>query len=111
MGEVTVNIKKVPDVRLTVTMPDGSKWEVRGDTIARDRATYFSEKERDPSKRLQIWYDEYDYTLAHADELIDWSSNNMSWHDVAKWARQVSPSPIVDYESGWTNGTKEVTYK
>ena len=93
---------------LHITMPDGSVWSVNADIIARDRATYYSEQEDDPSQRTVVWNEEYNITMTDDYSLTDWASNNMNWSDVSQFARQISPARDVDFQEGWMNGERKV---
>lgn len=94
---------------LRVTMPDGSRWDVPVEAIARNRAAnYASEFGGDIDKSLE----EDTLPLFEEDpyEVEDWAANNMNWSDVDSIAQRApdSPKPKVDYEEGWINGEKKV---
>ncbi len=82
---------------LMVDMPDGSRWAVPADVIARNRDKSYGGDD-----------DLYLETLENDDELEDWAVNNMDWADVKALAFMVRPPEPVDYEDGWINGDKEV---
>lgn len=92
---------KKPAQALLVTMPDGSRWRVPADIIARDRAKYYAEH-ADTSMQ-----EEYRSAMRNGNELIDWAESNMDWKDVEKHASMVR-LPAVDYQEGWMNGEKTV---
>ena len=88
--------------KIRITMNDGSKWEVPASVVAKNRATYYTEKDKDVT-----YQEEYDYTMSEDDELLDWAANNMNWEDVEKSAIRVSVADI-DFQEGWVNGEKEI---
>lgn len=93
---------------LRVEMPDGSKWDVPCEVIARKRTEYyagvdgFKEGSREWEEEFKRSMDDY--------ELEDWASNNMNWEDVQSIARKVAdlPPPEVDYQEGWVNGDNRI---
>ena len=91
---------------LRVTMPDGSKWDVPAEEIAKHRASYYAVRDgnSDTFKR------EFDFAMSDNYELTDWAENNMNWEDVEAIAtRWIAPVPgDVDYREGWVGGHKEV---
>ena len=92
---------------LRTTMPDGSKWDVPVDVIARDRATYYADEfGNDIEKSLS----EDTLPLFNQDpfEIEDWAKNSMNWEDVAEFAKRVENPPGVDFNEGWVNGEKKV---
>ena len=93
--------------RLIVTMPDGSRWGVPVDLIARDRAKHYAgEFDGDVERSLAedtvpLFADDY--------EIIDWAQNNMNWKDVEAHAGRMAESePDFDYQEGWVNGDKQL---
>jgi len=97
---------------LRVTMPNGLKFDVPAELIARNRAAYYAKADTGIVSGPE--YDkefaaEYEYTLNDDFELIDWAANNMNWDEVEHNARLVWPDPqVVDYQEGWVNGEKEI---
>lgn len=93
---------------LRVDMPDGSKWDVPVEVIARNRAEHYkSEFGNDVEKSLtedtMPLFDNDDY------EIEDWAANNMNWSDVEIVAIIIDiPPPETDYQEGWVNGQKEI---
>lgn len=82
---------------LRVTMPDGSRWDVPAETIARNKANHYADEP-----------DEFENTMKDEDDLMDWAANNMNWSDVAGCAIKVLASAPVDFQEGWMNGEKEI---
>lgn len=96
---------------IRVTMPDGSKWDVRAELVASNRAKYYAEQESSQEDRIRVFAEEYEYTLDDRSELLDWAANNMNWSDVSSEAVFVSEPPKLsaeDFQEGWINGDKEV---
>ena len=97
---------------LRVTMPDGSRWDVPAEIIAKSRAAYYAKADtgEDNGPSFETHFKkEMEYTLKNDDELCDWAGNNMNWADVSAHARRVEDPPQeVDWEEGWTNGEMEV---
>ena len=91
--------------RLIVTMPDGSRWGIPVDVIARNRAeSYADEFGGDVGRSLA---EDTVPLFENGDEVADWAANNMNWEDVVLHASLVSPGSC-DYQEGWMNGEKEV---
>lgn len=90
---------------LVITMPDGSRWSVPVDVIARNRAeSYADEFDGDVERSLA---EDTVPLFAIEHEVKDWAAGNMNWEDVAPHARMVSPGEC-DYQEGWVNGEKEL---
>lgn len=71
---------------------DGFVWNVPATTIAKDRATYYAEKDPDTT------YDkEYKFTMEDNMELTDWFLNNMNWEDVAEEAKLVKNPEVPEH--------------
>lgn len=99
---------------ILVTMPDGSIWKVRAETVIVNRAKYYAEQD---SERGRGTYEEIfdtEYRIGRADnvEILDWAANNMNWSDVAYGAvklpqpeKQMTPE---EFEEGWVNGEKRI---
>lgn len=91
---------------MTVTMPDGSKWGVPVDMIARDRATFYADEfggdiERSLAEDTIPLFESSDY------EIYDWAVNNMDWSDFDGHHVKVSEAPQPDFEEAWLNGAKD----
>lgn len=92
---------------LRVTMPDGSRWDVPAEFIAKHRARYYVDN--DPKNS---YFDkEVKFALEDDYGLMDWAVNNMNWKDVEEHARIVKDEPKVNYQEGWINGTQEIVTK
>ena len=84
-------------------MPDGSKWDVPAEVIAKNRADYYEAK--DPG----CYNDEYKRAMEDDIELADWAANNMNWEDVQSSAVKHCDGRFeMDFQDGWVNGEKEV---
>ena len=99
--------------RLRCTMPDGSKWDVLAEPIARARAEYYAEHgdgyTKGSPEYKKCMESETAYALSGDGEadLIDYAQNNMDWDDVKASAVKVEDPDQVDYQEGWVNGDKE----
>lgn len=92
---------------LTVEMPDGSRWCVPVDVIARNRAEHYAHEfggdvERSLTEDTAPLFDGDDY------EVEDWAENNMDWRDVKHLAKKLRDAPSTDFQEGWMNGEKSV---
>lgn len=93
---------------LRVEMPDGSRWDVPVDVIARSRATYYAH-EIDGNVERSLREDTLPLFAEDESEIYDWAANNMNWSDVVSFAERVPDSGRpVDYQEGWCNGEKEI---
>lgn len=81
-------------------MPDGSRWDVPAEIIARNKADYYHAVKT-----------EFDDTMRDHDDLMDWAANNMNWEDVAPMAIKVIEQEPVNFQQGWVNGEKEIVEK
>lgn len=91
---------------LMVDMPDGSKWGVPVDLIARNRAAHYAHEfdgdiERSLAEDTIPLFDDDEY------EVEDWAANNMNWKDVEAHARKLQDAQ-TDFQEGWVNGDKAV---
>lgn len=100
---------------LEVTMPDGGRWAVPASIIAKDRATYYANRDLEKGNISKSEWDEryeeeYIYTLEDAFEIPDWAANNMNWVDVKEQATFIGPKQLSDrdYQEGWINGKKKI---
>jgi len=96
---------------LRVTMPDGSKWDVPADAVARNRAKHYADTKTHGASWQARFDDEYAYTMDEDDELVDWAKNNMNWSDVEVVAVRSAVPADVDFEEGWANGEMKVVEK
>lgn len=95
---------------LRITMPDGSKWDVPLEIIARSRAAHYASEFGDDVQR-SLAEDTRPLFEEDPDEAIDWAINEMNWRDVADHATQsVPPPPLTDRDkqTGWMTGDKEI---
>lgn len=93
---------------LRVTMPDGSRWDVPVDVIARNRAAYYADRLHGGDIEKSLTEDTLPLFESDDYEIEDWAANNMDWSDVQAHARMVEPAADADYQEGWVNGEKEV---
>lgn len=78
-------------------MPDGSKWGVPVEVIARNRAAYYAHEfdgdvERSLKEDTLPLFESDDY------DVEDWASNNMNWSDVAQHAKKIQEAPAPDFQ-------------
>ncbi len=70
----------------------GFVWEVPAEAIAKNRATYYAERDKDTT-----YDDEFKYAMGDDYELRDWFLNNMDWKDVKNVAKFVaSPAALAE---------------
>lgn len=96
-------------MQYVVTMPDGSKWAVPVEVIARNRAAYYANKEYGGDVERALHEDTMPLFALDEYEIHDWAANNMNWEDVVDHARQIQSPPLPNYRAGWINGDYEVT--
>lgn len=92
---------------LSVEMPDGSKWGVPVDMIARNRAAHYAHEfdgdvERSLAEDTMPLFESDDY------EIHDWAVSNMNWDDFKGHQFKLSEASPVDFQDGWLGGEKEV---
>lgn len=93
---------------LHVTMPDGTKWSIPVEVIAKDRAEVYK---HEFGGSLQRSLDEDTWPLFEEDhfEITDWAANNMNWDEVVGHATKLAkPDAPIDYQEGWVNGKKKI---
>lgn len=88
---------------MTVKMPDGSKWGVPVEMIARNRATHYASEFNGDVERSLVedtlpFFEQSDYAIE------DWAKNNMSWSDFDGHQVKVSDAPPPDFQHAWMNG-------
>lgn len=94
-----------------VEMPDGSRWRIPVEVIARNRATHYAHEfdgdvERSLNEDTGPLFESDDY------EIEDWAANNMNWADVqAAAVRVADPRTQENYQEGWVNGEKRVIWE
>ena len=91
---------------LQIEMPDGSKWGVPVEVIARNRAAHYAHEfdgdvERSLAEDTMPLFESDDY------EVEDWAANNMNWSDVEAKAKKLQDAE-TDFQEGWVNGEKSV---
>lgn len=62
----------------------GFVWDVPAEAIAKNRATYYADNDKDTS-----YDEEFAFTMGSKFELRDWFFNNMDWDDVKDVAKLV----------------------
>jgi hypothetical protein len=62
----------------------GFVWEFPAEAVAKNRATYYAEHDKDTT-----YDEEFRFTMGDEYELRDWFFNNMNWEDVESEARLV----------------------
>ena len=68
----------------------GFVWDVPAEAIAKNRATYYAEGDKDTT-----YDEEFSFTMGDDYELRDWFFNNMDWDDVADVAKLIAtPAPL-----------------
>ncbi len=92
--------------QLVVTMPDGSRWAVPIEVIAKHRAKVFADAYDDTEEsRLAATLAKFE---ADTCEVHLWAADNMRWEDVRAYATRIADPPPIDYAEGWANGEWEV---
>jgi hypothetical protein len=91
---------------MSIEMPDGSKWAVPVDVIARHRAAHYAH-EFDGDIERSLAEDTGPLFAGDQFEIKDWASNNMSWSDVRSVAMYLGTEKS-DYQEGWVNGAKSI---
>lgn len=94
---------------LVIDLPDGSKWGVPLEMIARDRAKHYA-KEFDGDIERSLAEDTLPLFESDSFEVEDWASNNMNWSDVSAQAKCLKPAGLTesDFQDAWCNGEKAV---
>lgn len=87
---------------MLVAMPDGSRWAVPIDLIARNRAECYADEYGGDVER-SLAEDTLPLFASDTFEISDWAQNNMNWSEVSASAECRHP-PECDYEKGWANG-------
>lgn len=91
-------------------MPNGERWVVPIDIIAKHRAKYYAGREESPEDHDRVYEEEYTFTMEDSLEVHDWAPNNMNWTDVKEHAVFIGPFVLTDrdYQEGWLNGEKKI---
>jgi len=93
---------------LVMTLPDGSKWGVPVDMIARNRANHYASEfggdvERSLAEDTRPLFEADSYCIE------DWAVNNMNWSDFNGFQVLVASANIgLDLQSCWLSEPKEV---
>lgn len=97
---------------LTIEMPDGRKWGVPVEVVARSRAAHYAHEfdgdvERSMTEDTMPLFESDNY------EVEDWAANNMNWSDVEAQAKKLQAkklqdAPAPDFQEAWVNGEKAV---
>ncbi len=90
---------------MTVEMPDGSKWGVPVEIIARHRAKNYADEfgddvERSLAEDTIPLFESSDY------EIEDWAVNNMNWEDFDGHQVKLEDAPPPDFQEAWLSGPK-----
>ena len=90
---------------MTVEMPDGSKWGVPVEMIARNRAEHYASEfggdvERSLADDTIPMFEADDY------EIQDWAVNNMNWEDFDGHQVKLAEAPEPDFQDAWMSGAK-----
>lgn len=94
---------------LIVNFSNGNRFEIPAEVIAKDRASYYADKESDSAKEFEQKFEsELEYALENDSVVKDWASNNMDWDDVKDDAVEIGAVP-VDKSAEWTNATKKIS--
>lgn len=101
--------KSRKDALLKITMPDGSKWTVPVEAIARHRARHYRE-EYNNSVEASLAEDTWPLFESDDYEITDWAANNMNWEDVEARAVKADDPGAPDFQEGWVNGEKEIVW-
>lgn len=84
---------------IRMMFPNGDKFDIPVTTIADSRAMYYGTVNHKHDKKL--YKEEFEYSMRHDEELIDWLQNNMNWEDVKDVAVKVV-SVNYDYDENWS---------
>ena len=91
---------------MTVEMPDGSKWGVPIEMIARNRAAHYAD-EFDGDVDASMAEDTVPLFDVDEYEIQDWAVNNMNWSDFDGHQVKVSEAPPPDFQLAWMEGEKD----
>ncbi len=90
---------------MTVEMPDGSKWGVPVEMIARNRAAHYA-KEFDGDIDRSLTEDTIPLFESDDFEIEDWAVNNMNWSDFNGHQVRIVEAQEPDFQEAWMNGAK-----
>lgn len=86
-------------MKINVTMPDGSVWQVPAQLVGENRLAYYASIGRPVEDEAEA---EYLRTDEH--EIIDWGRNNMNWEDVQEQAVRLPDRPPPARRGGRSGG-------
>lgn len=92
---------------LVMTLPDGSRWGVPVDIIARSRATHYA-REFGGDVERSLAEDTLPLFAESAYEIADWAVNQMNWSDFAPHQVKVADAPPPDFQEAWMTCVKAV---
>lgn len=90
-------------------MPDGSRWDVPAEIVARSYAAYYAKLH--PGSEFELERQRghlFRECMEEPELLTDWAEGNMNWEDVSSEAKMIQGPDAPDYQEGWVNGAKEV---
>lgn len=90
---------------MTIEMPDGSKFGVPVEMIARSRATNYA-KEFDGDVERSLAEDTIPLFESDDYAIYDWAVNNMNWSDFDGHHVKVADAPSPDFQDAWISGKK-----
>lgn len=92
---------------LVMTLPDGSRWGVPVDMIARNRATHYA-KEFGGDVERSLGEDTLPLFAESKYEITDWAVNQMNWCDFDPYQVKVKDAPPPDFQEAWMTCDKHV---
>lgn len=92
---------------LSVEMPDGSKWGVPIEMIARHRAMHYAH-EFGGDVELSLVFDTLPLFESDDYPIKDWVENNMDWSDFTGHQLKLSEAPQPDFQKALMSGAKDV---
>lgn len=90
---------------MTVEMPDGSKWGVPVEMIARNRAAHYA-SEFDGDVERSLADDTIPMFESSSYEIEDWAANQMDWSDFDGHQVKLADAPAPDFQEAWMSGAK-----
>lgn len=90
---------------MTIEMPDGSKWGVPVEMIARNRAAHYAH-EFDGDEARSLAEDTLPLFESDDYEIQDWAVNNMNWSDFDGHQVKLEQAPTPDFQDAWMSGSK-----
>lgn len=88
---------------LTVETPDGAKWGVPVELIARNRAAHYAREfdgdiDRSLAEDTLPLFEDAEY------EIVDWAANQMDWKDFDGHKVKLADPPEPDFQEAWRSG-------